>query len=206
MSLNTLRRIEAGLKAELEVLRTNEIEFFKQDVEASDSIEQFVLQRDVDLAALHEVRDFLFVQREEVEQKLAKTLQHTRSFASLTKLQQQHGNDGDDGGDGDEASLEDRLAAEVKLLRRRTLQFAKAQYPVPQVQDEFEGGDFWDACIAHCADQEESVEYSVEREGAFAELLLQSGLFERVENKTTQTTKRIKLINEAYASSSSMMH
>lgn len=182
MNADTLKRLEAGLKAELDVLRETGQAYIKQDLESAASSNQDV---DLDLNSLRDIKALLQEQHRLGTRELASSLQYLRAFDADAPPEEDE--------DENEAD-EEVLAQQVKQLRRRTLQFAKTQYPVEQAAGEFEGGDFWDAVVAHCKDErEEEVEYSAEKESGLAELLLQSGVFER-----GSAPKRIRLVRQVF--------
>jgi len=96
----------------------------------------------------------------------------------------------------EEIETEEKVRKELFQLRRRALEFAKEQWPLSQDSEKFEGGDFWDACVAACVAVDVTIEYSM-RESGFAELLLQAGVADRLED--VGEMKRIKLAKELYS-------
>ncbi|KAH9255336.1 hypothetical protein BASA81_006788 [Batrachochytrium salamandrivorans] len=182
MNPDTLKRLEAGLKAELDVLRETGRTYIKQDLDSLASTEGDI---DLDLNSLRDIKALLQEQHSLGARELASSLQYIQSYSVDSLLPEQGEEEEED---------EEVLAQQVKLLRRRTLQFAKTQYPVEQAAGEFEGGDFWDAVVAHCKDEhEEDVEYSADKESGLAELLLQSGVFER-----GSVPKRIRIVRQVF--------
>ena len=186
-SLDSLIRIENGLRAELGVLRDNHSRFVTEDAleEYSFSLE------DAQLAAMKETKELLRQQLELKRKQQTSTLQAIKALSIELDLKN---NSNIEEEEAQEMSLED-LKKEVLALRRKALSFAKEQWPVSQDIDQFEGGDFWDACVAACSNPEQPIDYS-DRETGFAELLIQAGVANRIED--FGNSKRIKLASEIF--------
>jgi hypothetical protein len=194
--LETLIRVEAGLRAELDVLRTSAESDLIEDANETEGM--FTL----DEAQLDEHKRT----KQVLEEELAKV-----KFQNQTKLRtvrelgaelearelgakQEARESGQKDAEYDDESEEETKKG-LYLLRRRALAFAKEQWPLTQDVEQFEGGDFWDACIAACSDPNMVIEYS-QRESAFAELLLQTGIADRTEQ--SGGLKRIRFAKEIY--------
>jgi hypothetical protein len=185
--LETLIRLEAGYKAELNVLR----ESSERDV-SDDAREPYVFSLDdAQLEPLKKCREVLKEELAISTARLKSRMKLVRLAIATelerTKLSAEK--------DAVTEESEEMLRKELISLRRKTLVFAKEQWPLSQDAEQFEGGDFWEACVAACSDPQEFIEYSAQ-ETPFAELLLQTGVVERAEDSAGM--KRIKITKELF--------
>lgn len=183
--IETLIRIDAGLRAELDVLRSS------GEVDIIEDAQQPYTFRLAD-AQLDELKRAREVLQEEVDKTRFVVRQRLEEIRSLNaeELASKAARDLE----GEEAN-EASLRAELRGIRKRALMFAKEQWPVSQDDDRFEGGDFWDACVAACSTPEMPIEYSM-KEANYAELLIQSGVADRIDDSGGMM--RIKLAKELY--------
>ena len=181
--IETLVRLEAGLRAELSVLQASSDRDILED--AKDELEFSI--SDAQLEGLLRAKQVLEEELRLSTRRLKRRLQIVRDF-NLNHSESF-------GNVEEEDESEEGLRKELYALRRRTLAFAKEQWPLTQDAEEFEGGDFWDACVAACARKGTTIEYSGKEVG-FAELLLQAGVADRLEDIAGM--KRIKLADELY--------
>lgn len=191
MNPSVLLGLESGLHGELAVLRRNRPRYLKED---ANTPYEFVVE-DAQLTQLHQTKQVL---QEEVARKRKVLNARRRAIRELSKVREnQSAEEQRNARRRQDRTIGERLA-ELKLqvlkLRRDTLTFAKEQFPLSQDED-FEGGDFWDACVAACSVPGQPIEYS-DREAGFAELLLQSGAVDRMEDLAG--VKRVRLAPELY--------
>jgi len=183
--LETLIRLEAGLKAELGVLRASS----ERDI-LEDAVERYEFcLPDAQLEALKKAREVL------TEDLAIHTRRLKRRMRMVRDITEGERKDRRSEEEEQEPTKEEDLRKELYGLRRRVLMFAKEQWPLSQDSDQFEGGDFWDACVAACGGPERPIEYS-SRETGFAELLLQTGIADRAEDLGSR--KRIKFVKEIF--------
>jgi hypothetical protein len=180
----TLIRLEAGLRAELDVLR-----FYAETDAGDDAKEELKFSlADAQLNELKLAKELLDEELLKAQFRVKQLTRHVRDLNTEDTASRK-------AADEEEELTEEALQKDLYALRRRALAFAKEQWPLSQDAELFEGGDFWDACVAACARSSTPIEYS-DREAAFAELLLQAGIADRIEDLGGM--KRIRLCEEIY--------
>jgi hypothetical protein len=186
--LNCLRMMKAGLLAEIEVLQTSsqlDLEAVSKEVQDEDSI------HNIPLPELTEIRDFYKMEVANLSLQVESTLLQIKDLS--------HSVDNFHLPPTKPFNAEQEQMDMIQL-RGQVLQFAKSQFPVEQDQDKFQGGDFWDAVVSHCARPDIPIEYSVQHESTFAELLLQAGICERDDDLGGGggAAKRIRMVKELF--------